>query len=325
MLSLHYSPVLPITNISFSRKPTLSSSFLLVKDKDGPNGLAHSANPNSMLGHCLARTSNRVPPEINKEENDQNQLPGGLQPELMPKHVAVIMDGNRRWAKNRGLPVQLGHRAGGQAMKQLALNCSKFGVQVVTVFALSTENWVRPKVQDEVDFLMNLFQEVIRSDTGELMQLIRVVLRNDVRLSIIGNRSRLPRSLQNQISRCEEVAKSNEGTRLIVALNYSGRYDITQATKNIAIKVQNGVLQVEDINEILFEQHLETNGIEFPNPDLLIRTSGEWRVSNFMLWQLAYTELLFVNKLFPDFNEADLVDALTAFQRRQRRYGGHNY
>ncbi|PIN20772.1 cis-prenyltransferase [Handroanthus impetiginosus] len=316
MLSLHYSPIPPTINISFSRKPTLSSSFLLVKDEDGPNGFPRSSNPNSMLGHCLARASKRVPPEINKQKKDQTQLPGGLQPELMPKHVAVIMDGNRRWAKNRGLPLQLGHRAGGEAMKQLAKNCVKYGVQVLTVFAFSTENWIRPK---EVDFLMNFFKEVLQSNTEELMQ-------NGVRTTVLGNTSQLPQSLQNQISSAQERAKSNKGpARLIVALNYSGRYDITQATKKIATKVKDGVLQVEDINENLFEQHLDTNGIEFPNPDLLIRTSGDLRVSNFMLWQLAYTELLFVDKLFPDFNEADLIDALATFQRRQRHYGGHKY
>ncbi|PIN20771.1 Dimethylallylcistransferase [Handroanthus impetiginosus] len=150
-------------------------------------------------------------------------------------------------------------------------------------------------------------------------------MREDLRISVLGNRSQLPESLQNPISSSEELAKSNKGMRLIVACNYSGRYDITQATKSIATKVRNRVLQVEDINESLFKQHLQTNEIQFPKPDLLIRTSSELRVSNFMLWQLAYTELLFFDKLFPDFDEADLVEGLTAFQRRQRRFGGHKY
>ncbi|PIN20769.1 cis-prenyltransferase [Handroanthus impetiginosus] len=189
------------------------------------------------------------------------------------------MDGNKRWAKSRGLPVQLGHKAGGQAMKQHALNCKKFGVQVVHSFCL---------------FLVK----------------IGISPRKDIRASVLGNRSQLRESLQNLLSSSEELAKSNKGMRLIVALNYSGRYDITQAPKNIAAKVRNGVLQVEDINESLFEQHLQTNGIE---------------VSNFMLRQLAYTELLFFDKMFPDLDEADLVEGLMAFQRRQRRFGGDKY
>ncbi|KAL7094992.1 hypothetical protein ACP275_11G139300 [Erythranthe tilingii] len=238
----------------------------------------------------------------------------------MPKHVAVIMDGNRRWAKSRGLPVQLGHTAGRRAMKQLTLNCKKFGVQVLTVFAFSTENWIRPK--EEVEFLMNLFEEVIRSDMEELIQ-------NDMRVSVVGNVGGLRPSLQSLITSSSERSKDNKGMDMVTALNYSGRYDITEATKQIARKVKDGVLgSVEDIDETLIEKHLQTNVIEessFRNPDLLIRTSGELRLSNFMLWQSAYTELIFVDKLFPDFNEADLVEALTLFQKRQRRYGGHKY
>ncbi|PIN20773.1 cis-prenyltransferase [Handroanthus impetiginosus] len=271
--------------------------------------------PHGASKHWAQQSRIRHEPTGSNPNSNLSKL--NLKPELMPKHVTVIMDGNRRWAKSRGLPVHLGHRAGGQAMTQLALNCMKFGVQVVTVFAFSRENWVRPK--EEVDFLMNVFEDVLKLDLKEL------ILQKDMRLSVVGNRSQLPESLQNLASSSEELAKSNRGMRLILALNYSGRYDITQATKNIAAKVRNGVLQVEDINESLIEQHLKTNRIEFPNPDLLIRTNGELRVSNFMLWQLAYTELLFVDKLFPDFNEADLIDALAAFQRRQRCYGGHKY
>ncbi|PIN19535.1 cis-prenyltransferase [Handroanthus impetiginosus] len=311
MLSLQYLPIPPTINIRFANKPLMpheASKHWAQQSRirHGPTG---SINPNSYLSKLsLAGVS---------ECADQVELPEELKPELMPKHVAVIMDGNRRWAKSRGLPVQLGHRAAGQALKQLALNCKKFGVQVLTIFAFSSENWVRPK--EEVDFLMNFFEEVGKSDFKKL------ILQEDLRVSILGNRSQLPESLQNLASSSEELAKSNKGMRLVVACNYSGRYDITQATKNIADKVRNGVLQVEDINESVFEQHLQTNGIEFPNPDLLIRTSGELRVSNFMLWQLAYTELLFFDKMFPDFDEADLVEGLAAFQRRQRRFGGHKY
>ncbi|KAL3829468.1 hypothetical protein ACJIZ3_018270 [Penstemon smallii] len=210
------------------------------------------------------------------------------------------MDGNRRWARNRNLPVQLGHRAGGKAMTQMAKHCSKLGVK------------------EEVDFLMMLFQEVIKSDCHEL--------RHNMQVSIIGDTSRLPPTLQSLIASTEELSKKdNKGMRIVVALNYGGRFDITEASKKIATKVRDGVLEAEDINEAIFEQHLGTNGIEFPNPDLLIRTSGESRVSNFMLWQLAYSEFFFVDKLFPDFDKDDFVEALKMFQKRQRRYGGHKY
>ncbi|KAK4477309.1 hypothetical protein RD792_016525 [Penstemon davidsonii] len=257
----------------------------------------------SLLKLRLAATSNA----------DGGKYPGGLKRELMPKHVAIIMDGNRRWAKNRGLPVQLGHKAGEEVMKRIAIKCSQLGVKVLTVFAFSTENWLRP--QEEVGFLMKLFEQVIQTDFNELT-------RHDMQISIIGDKSRLPKSLQSLITTAEESSKSNKGMRLFVALNYSGRYDITQATKKIASKVRDGILSAQDIDEGSFDQHLETSQIDFPNPDLLIRTSGELRLSNFMLWQLAYTELLFVQKLFPEFNEGDLLEAFRSFQQRQRRYGG---
>ncbi|KAG8366764.1 hypothetical protein BUALT_Bualt16G0001600 [Buddleja alternifolia] len=312
MLSLQYYLPVCSPNYHMNKRPFFYSSSI--------TKFPHFSNPNS----CVLKFRNSICGAADADKkrfnnDDQivlvDQFPEGLEPELMPKHVGVIMDGNRRWAKNRGLPVQLGHRAGGKAMKQLAINCNKFGVKVVSVFAFSTENWIRPK--EEVEFLMSFFEEVIKSDTKELMG-------HDMRVSFLGNRSRLPKSLQHLIS-CveEEEAKDNKGMRLVIGMNYSGRYDITEATQKIARKVKDGVLGVEDINESLLEQHLETNGIS--NPDLLIRTSGELRVSNYMLWQLAYTELLFLNKLFPDFNEADLVEALAAFQQRRRRYGGHKY
>ncbi|KAK4483231.1 hypothetical protein RD792_010414 [Penstemon davidsonii] len=173
-------------------------------------------------------------------------------------------------------------------------------------------------VQEEVDFLMSFFHERAKADLDEIM-------RNEIRLSVMGDKLKLPESLQSLISSAEEYTKANQGLHMFLALNYGGRYDITAASKKIATKVRDGVLQVEEINEALFEQHLETSEIQVSNPDLLIRTSGEHRVSNFMLWQLAYSELYFANKLFPDFDEDDFVEALKMFQKRHRRYGGgHN-
>ncbi|KAK3035437.1 hypothetical protein RJ639_032862 [Escallonia herrerae] len=260
---------------------------------------------------------------VNGEEKAEHQMAeelataaAGLRAELMPKHVAVIMDGNRRWALEGGLPVEAGHRAGGRVMKQIVEICVKLGVKVLTFFAFSTENWIRPT--EEVAFLMSLFEEVIKSDLEDFKKL-------GVRMSVIGKKSRLPMSLQGLIRLAEESTKANSKLQLVGAMDYSGRYDITQACKSVAKKVKDGRIRLQDIDEALFEQELETKCIQFPQPDLLIRTSGELRVSNFMLWQTAYTELVFVEKLFPDFGEADFIAALGSFQKRGRRHGGHKY
>ncbi|KAL8478804.1 hypothetical protein ACS0TY_030616 [Phlomoides rotata] len=289
MMSLQYS-------LSTSSFPTLHNQFC----KPNPSLLR------SRLARCAA-----------DEQKNQIQLPGGLQQQLMPKHVAVIMDGNRRWAIERGLPAQHGHRAGRKAMKQLALDCSKYGVKVLSCFAFSTENWSRP--QEEVEFLMNLAGEAIASDLEELIQ------KENMQVSYIGNRRQLSESLQQQLCESEEHGKSNTGMHLVVAFNYSGQYDIIEASRKIASKVRDGVLGAQAIDTSVFQKHLETNVAQFPNPDLMIRTSGEMRISNFMLWQLAYSELYFSDKMFPDFDGAELVQALTQFQRRERRFGGHKY
>ncbi|MCD9643877.1 Dehydrodolichyl diphosphate synthase [Datura stramonium] len=238
-------------------------------------------------------------------------LPEGL------KHVAVIMDGHRRWAKQKGLTIKQGHRAGGEKIQVLARLCSQWGLKVLTVYAFSTENWIRLK--EEVDFLMKLFLELIGSQEN-----LDEWARDGRRVSFIGDKSILSKSLQDALTVMEEKKKSNSGLHVMIAINYSGRHDILQATKSIARKINNGLLKVEDIDQNLFEQELETRCAEFPEPDLLIRTSGEQRLSNFMLWQLAYTEFYFVNKLFPDMEEADFIKALMSFQPRQRRYGGSN-
>ncbi|KAL0437034.1 UNVERIFIED_CONTAM: Dehydrodolichyl diphosphate synthase 2 [Sesamum radiatum] len=232
-----------------------------------------------------------------------------LNAQLMPKHVAFIADGNRRWANERGLPVEVGHCAGKRAMLELIFLSHKWGIKVVSVFVFSTENWKRPK--EEVSSMMSLFQELEDFD------------RYGTRISCIGDRSRLPECLREVIISVEEKTKCNNGVHLIVAINYSGRYDILQATRRIAGKVKDGIVGHEDeIDENVMDEELQTNCAEFPCPDLVIRTSGEQRLSNFMLWQLAYSELFFSHKNFPDFNEQDYAEALVWFQRRNRRFGG---
>ncbi|KAH6781829.1 hypothetical protein C2S52_001379 [Perilla frutescens var. hirtella] len=290
--------------------PTQMNNLFSVQSKTHREGIN-----SSFIRFRLAGASSKCGVVGIDKERDGVQLSEGLLPEFTPKHVAIIMDRNRRWARERGLPVQLGHRAGGKAMKQLALSCQNHGARVLSLFSFSTENWVHP--EEEVDFLMNLLEEVTASDIHEL------ITKDDMRVSFVGDRSRLPVPLQSVMCSAEELSKPNKGMHLCFAINYSGRYDIIEATKRIAAKVKNGNLQVGDIDDTVFQQHLDTNIIDdFPNPDLLIRTSGELRISNYMLWQVAYAEMFFCNKLFPDFANEDLVEAITAFQQRQRRYGG---
>lgn len=253
-----------------------------------------------------------------KEEEDKGvvavPLPEGLLREAMPRHVAVIMDGNARWARQRGfIALSAGHEAGARSLRELVELCCDWGVRVLTVFAFSYDNWIRPKV--EVDFLMSLFERMLKSELDNF-------IRQGARVSTIGDSSRLSESLKKLISDVEEKTKDNSRLHLIVAVSYSGKYDVTQACKSIAQKVKDGTVQLEDIDESLLEQELETNCAEYPCPDLLIRTSGELRISNFLLWQLAYTELFFAEALWPDFGKAEFVEALTSYQQRQRRYGG---
>ncbi|KAJ4970013.1 hypothetical protein NE237_003112 [Protea cynaroides] len=246
---------------------------------------------------------------------EERLLPDELRPELMPKHVAVIMDGNGRWARQRNLPTSFGHRAGVRALTDLIDLCCKWGIRVLTVFAFSTENWLRPKL--EVDILMSLFEMVLKEE-------LKILMRQDVRISVIGDSKKLPKSLQKLKTEVEDTTKNNSGLQLIIAISFSGQYDIVQACKSIVEKTKDGVIQPNDITEAVIEQELETNCTKFPHPDLLIRTSGEQRISNFLLWQLAYTELAFVKSLWPDFGKADFVDALCEFQQRKRRYGGRD-
>ncbi|CAA2981334.1 dehydrodolichyl diphosphate synthase 2-like [Olea europaea subsp. europaea] len=244
----------------------------------------------------------------------QETLPRGLKPELLPNHIAIILDGNRRWANEKGFKELLpNHRNGGRVIKEIVFLCCKWRIKVVSIFAF----WFDPNaIFEQVDALMCLFEEVMQNDLEEFMGY-------NVQISFIGDKSKLPKSLQELIATVENSTRGNMGLHLMIAINYGGRYDVMQASRSIASKVKDGSLQVEDINETLFEKELETNCAEFPNPDLLIRTSGEQRISNFYLWQLANTEVFFSVKKLLDFEEEDFIEALISFQKRERRYGGN--
>ena len=237
-------------------------------------------------------------------------LPPDLSQERLPKHVAVIMDGNGRWAKNRGLPRIMGHRRGVDSLKRLLRCCRDWGVRALTAYAFSTENWGRPL--EEVDFLMTLFERVLRQELAEMME-------EDVRIRFVGNLSVLPQSLRAEIDRAVIQTQGNQGTQFTVATNYGGRQEIIQACQAIATQVQQGRIQPEDIDETLFTRHLYT--AEIGDPDLLIRTSGEMRISNFLLWQLAYAEIYVTKTLWPDFDQTEFHQALNAYQQRDRRFG----
>lgn len=228
----------------------------------------------------------------------------------IPRHVAVIMDGNGRWARQRRLPRTEGHRAGIKAVRKTIEQAVRRGVEVLTLFAFSSENWRRPKA--EVQTLLQLFQQALTREVPELKE-------NGIRLRVIGDQSRLPISLQKTIAHAEEETKQGDRLTLVIAASYGGRWDLLQATRQIAEQVAAGVLQLDQISEALLQQHLAL--AEFPEPDLFIRTGGEQRISNFLLWHLAYTELYFTETLWPDFDEEEFDRALEAFAQRERRFG----
>ncbi len=238
------------------------------------------------------------------------ELPADLVRERLPRHVAVIMDGNGRWAKRQGLPRIMGHRRGVDALKDLLRCCRDWGVEALTAYAFSTENWGRPL--EEVDFLMTLFERVLRQELREMME-------ENVQIRFVGNLNALPLPLQASIERSMDETKQNQGIKFTVATNYGGRQEILQAARAIASQVQQGLLQPEQIDEALFERHLYTSGI--CDPDLLIRTSGEMRISNFLLWQMAYAEIYITETLWPDFDRAEFHQALCDYQKRDRRFG----
>lgn len=238
------------------------------------------------------------------------ELPADLEREKLPRHVAVIMDGNGRWAQRQGQPRIMGHRRGADVLKEFLRCCQDWGIQALTVYSFSTENWRRPS--EEVNFLMTLFERFLRQQLRELVA-------EDVRIRFVGDLAALPLSLQAELERAMEATRHNQGIRFTMAQNYGGRQDILQAVRTIATQVQHGHLQPEDIDEAVFERYLYTAGV--CDPDLLIRTSGEMRISNFLLWQVAYAEIYVTETLWPDFDRAEFHQALRAFQQRDRRFG----
>ncbi|KAK1403127.1 Alkyl transferase [Heracleum sosnowskyi] len=232
----------------------------------------------------------------------------------MPKHLAVIADGHRRWARKKGLPSKFGHTTFVPRHKELARLCCKCGIKVLTAFVFSPGNWKR--LNEEVESMMSLFEEGLRLNLEESM-------RHDIRISIIGDRRGLPESFIEVITEAEEKTKANTRLHVILAINYGGQSEIVQACKRVCKKVKDGLIEEEQINDKIFEQELWTNVCpEFPFPDLLIRFSGEQRLSDFLAYQLAYAELYFPKTLFPDFGVKDFVMAMKHFQERQRRFGG---
>ncbi len=229
----------------------------------------------------------------------------------LPQHLAIIMDGNGRWAERRGLPRSAGHREGAKAVRRVITNCLDFNIPILTIFAFSTENWKRPK--KEIIYLIKLFERVLSREKANLVK-------NNIKINFIGRLDNLPNSLTEKMKELHESTKRNNKLILNIAINYSGRTEIVDALKSILLKIDNKKLSIEEINENIIRDNLYTHNL--PDPDLLIRTAGEMRISNFMLWQIAYTELWVTPVFWPDFDENNLVEAIRNFQKRVRKYGG---
>ncbi|OEK06820.1 isoprenyl transferase [Roseivirga misakiensis] len=230
--------------------------------------------------------------------------------ESLPKHIAVIMDGNGRWAKKKGAARIFGHKNAIKAVRDVTEGCAELGVEYLTLYAFSTENWSRPKV--EVNALMELLVSTLVSEMKTLMD-------NGIRLDTIGDTKSLPEKCQRELAEAMAKTKNNDRMVLVLALSYSGRWDIAQATKAIAKDVAEGKVDAENIDQELINKYLNTSGI--PDPELLIRTSGEQRISNFLLWQMAYTEFYITDTLWPDYRKKDLYEAIVSYQNRERRFG----
>lgn len=228
----------------------------------------------------------------------------------IPGHIAIIMDGNGRWAKQRGYERSAGHVEGVNTVRRITTAASELGVGYLTLYAFSTENWNRP--QQEVDMLMTLIVSAIERETPDL-------IKNGVRLNVIGDMDRLPDEARDRLEKCIKVTGHGKGLNLILAISYSSRWEITEAVRRIVRKVESGEIESKDITPETVSQNLDTAGI--PDPDLLIRTGGDMRVSNFLLWQLAYTEIIVTDKYWPDFDRADLEKAIEIFSNRERRFG----
>ena len=244
-------------------------------------------------------------------KKDQGKHNLSLQTENIPKHVAVIMDGNGRWANRRGMPRFVGHQAGMKSVKRVAIAADEIGVEYLTLYAFSTENWKRPK--DEVEFLMKLPQEFLKNEVDELIE-------KNVQIRMMGHSDPLPKHTQEAMDEAVSRTEHNTGLILNFALNYGSRREIMDSMKKALQDIQAGTMREEDLTEEWISSSLLTAGM--PDPDLLIRTGGELRLSNFLLWQAAYSELWFTDKYWPEFNKDDLIEAVVEYQRRTRRYGG---
>jgi undecaprenyl diphosphate synthase len=242
---------------------------------------------------------------------EEERLLADLDAKRLPQHIAVIMDGNGRWAQRRHLPRIAGHRAGVQSARTIIETCARLNIPALTLYAFSMENWRRPKA--EIDFLMRLLREYLRKE-------LPVIHRNNIRLLVIGRSDQLPAAVRADVERAMEQTAENSGMKLAVALNYGGRAELVDAFNRILDRVRNNGLVNARVDEEMISQHLYTAGL--PDPDLLIRTSGEMRVSNFLLWQIAYAEIYVTETLWPDFTRTQLFEALLDFQKRERRYGG---
>lgn len=231
-----------------------------------------------------------------------------LDKKRIPRHIAIIMDGNGRWAKERGKERSFGHQAGVDTVRRITSECVRLGVKFLTLYTFSTENWSRPET--EIAALMGLVLSSLEDE---------IFMKNNVRFQVVGDMQRLPQSVQDKLRETMEHTAQNTAMTMVVALSYSSRWELTKAAKSISSDVKAGILQPEDITEELMSQRLETAFM--PDPELLIRTGGELRISNYMLWQIAYSELYFCDTYWPDFNEADLHQAIASYQARQRRFG----
>lgn len=241
------------------------------------------------------------------DEQIQNELKKSGQ---IPSHIAIIMDGNGRWAKKRGLPRAAGHSVGVESVREIVKTCSKLGVKYLTLYAFSTENWRRPK--DEVSMLMRLLLKSLRDETDELHQ-------NDIKITMIGEIDKLPLEVQKELQEARDKTANNKKMVLNLALSYSGRSEILTAVKKISDLAAHNKINPEDIDENIFSSFLMTK--DMPDPDLVIRTSGEFRVSNFLLWEIAYSEFYIADVFWPEFRKNDLYDAIKSFQKRERRFG----